>query len=157
MQENHSGMGGECPRIFCYGTLREGLAPPEIAHVANRLVLLEPGRLPGRLFDFGEFPGALVDPACPDTIIGDVFAIPDDSLLTELDRYEEYDPAIPDEGLFVRRQYVVTLQDGRELLCWVYAYNRDPGDAPLIPGGDYKRWLTEREKRPQPPNAGVPG
>lgn len=143
--------------IFCYGTLRAGLAPPEIAPVAARLVLVAQARLHGRLFDLGEFPGAIIDPSCAETIVGEVFAIPDGEILRELDRYEEYDPAAPEQGLFVRRQFSVELEDGRELLCWVYACRRDPGDVPQIPEGDYRRWLAERERRPGSQDAGSPG
>jgi gamma-glutamylcyclotransferase (GGCT)/AIG2-like uncharacterized protein YtfP len=55
--------------------------------------------------------------------------------LKSLDAYEGYDPDAPHDSLFARRRVAARLDDGRELQCWVYAYNRDPGDAPLVRRG----------------------
>src|SRR5579871_961031 len=75
-----------CRYLFAYGTLQPGLAPPEIAPLVARLEPLGPGSIPGLLYDLGEYPGAILDPASPRTIWGTVFKLPaDPTLLVQLD------------------------------------------------------------------------
>jgi gamma-glutamylcyclotransferase (GGCT)/AIG2-like uncharacterized protein YtfP len=40
--------------------------------------------------------------------------------------------------LFRRTRVNVTRADGREVISWMYAWNRDIGEARTIPGGDYR-------------------
>jgi gamma-glutamylcyclotransferase (GGCT)/AIG2-like uncharacterized protein YtfP len=127
--------------LFLYGTLLPELAPPAIAAAARRLARVGKASLPGRLHDLGAFPGAILDPAARTRIAGAVFALPGDpELLAALDAYEGFLPGDPARSLFVRVRAAARLEDGCELSCWVYEYNRDPGDAPLVPGGDYLAW-----------------
>jgi gamma-glutamylcyclotransferase (GGCT)/AIG2-like uncharacterized protein YtfP len=34
------------------------------------------------------------------------------------------------------------LDNGQQVQCWMYAYNRNPGTAPLISDGDYNKHLA---------------
>ena len=127
--------------LFVYGTLRPGHAPDEIASVVGTLRRVGRGHLRGKLYDLGDYPGAVLDPSSGTEIAGEVFALPDNpAALSQLDAYEGYDPGMPDGSLFVRKRRDVTLTDGRKLDCWVYIYNRDPGSAPLVSGGDYAKF-----------------
>jgi gamma-glutamylcyclotransferase (GGCT)/AIG2-like uncharacterized protein YtfP len=126
--------------LFVCGTLLPGRAPREIADVASRLRSIGAATVKGRLYDLGAYPGAILDASTPQEISGWVFALPlDPSVLEALDDYENYNPHDPESCLFVRTRASVKLDDGRELECWMYVYNRDPGDAPLVPGGDYAK------------------
>jgi gamma-glutamylcyclotransferase (GGCT)/AIG2-like uncharacterized protein YtfP len=87
----------------------------------------------------------VLDPAAATRVRGQVFELPEDrAVLPALDAYEGFDPADPAGSLYIREHRPVTLPGGRRLACWVYAYNRDPGDRPLIPDGDYRRWRAAR-------------
>ena len=124
--------------LFAYGTLLPGHAPSEIATSVNRLRSIGRGRIHGRLYDLGEFPGAIVDATADTAVSGEIFELPEDpAVLRSLDEYEGYDPADPEASLFVRKECVIELPDGRDLDCWVYVYNRDPGRAPLMRSGVY--------------------
>jgi gamma-glutamylcyclotransferase (GGCT)/AIG2-like uncharacterized protein YtfP len=132
--------------LFLYGTLLPDLAPAELRDVVARLRHLGPAHVPGVLYDLGDFPGALVDPASPDRVVGRVFRLPDDpGVLAALDAHEGFEPADPAGSLFLRVERTVTLPDGGRLACWVYAYNRDPGQAPRVPHGDYARWRARQK------------
>ena len=124
--------------LFAYGTLLPGHAPGEITASVDRLRSIGRGRIRGRLYDLGEYPGAILDAAADTAVSGVVLELPQDpAVLRSLDEYEGYDPADPDASLFVRKNCPIELFDGRELQCWVYVYNRDPGEAPLVSSGDY--------------------
>jgi gamma-glutamylcyclotransferase (GGCT)/AIG2-like uncharacterized protein YtfP len=131
--------------LFVYGTLLPGLIPEHLRETVEPLRRVGAGRLRGRLYDLGPFPAAIPDAAAPTLIVGQVLELPPDpAVLQQLDRYEAYVPDDREKSPFVRGRHVVTSADGRETACWVYAYNRDPGEAALIEHGDYVRWLAER-------------
>ena len=108
--------------LFIYGTLHPDRAPAEIAAVARRLTPLGPATIRARVYDLGEFPGAILDPDAP-PLAGQLFAVPDAETLAALDRYEDYRPADPDASLFVRVATAATLPDGSPQPCQVYVYN----------------------------------
>jgi gamma-glutamylcyclotransferase (GGCT)/AIG2-like uncharacterized protein YtfP len=72
--------------------------------------------------------------------VGQVFELPDDpGVLTRLDDYEGFDPSRPRGSLFVRKRCLVRLNNGQKLACWIYTYNRRPGAAPPVAGGNYSK------------------
>ncbi len=97
------------------------------------------GFVRGRLYDLGEYPGAVLTRSGP-FIRGLVFELPDEpGILERLDAYEEFDKSHPKASLFVRKRRVVSLRDGKKIECWIYAYNRPPGSATPLPDGDYSK------------------
>ncbi len=134
--------------LFVYGTLSPRHAPPEIAATVRRLRPLGPASIRGRLYDLGEYPGAVLNKNSRSVIRGQVFELPgDQSTLTSLDHYEEFDPAKPSSSLFVRRTWPVTMDDGTRLRCWVYVYNGDMKSAQPVRSGRYSRRRSTRRSR----------
>ena len=126
--------------LFLYGTLLPGEAPKEIAALVKRFRRLGPAHVRGRLYDLGEFPGAILDSSSRTTIHGELVALPSDGQILEaLDRYEEFDPAAPKKSLFVRKKARIQMANGSIREGWIYVYNRHPGKAKLVRGGDYLR------------------
>ena len=130
--------------LFAYGTLRPQQAPRGVRHLIKDLRPLGAGWTRGRLYDLGDYPGAIFDLSAETRIEGDVFALPDDAkeLLARLDAYEGFSPGDPSHSLFVRVRLPVMMAGGCEATCWAYRYNRDVGHAPLVAGGDYARRRT---------------
>lgn len=127
--------------IFLYGTLLPEYAPAEIADTVRQLSRVTRAFVRGRLYDLGEYPGAILDPASETLIKGEIFELPDDKeALARLDSYEGFDPDEPASSLFARDKTSVTLREGGELQCWIYIYNRDPGSASLVETGNYAKW-----------------
>ena len=111
--------------LFVYGTLTPDRAPGEIADAVNTLTPLGPGTIRGRLYDFGDYPGVILDDSSSELVKGQVFGLPPDpDVLARLDEYEEYRPGDPERSLFDRRRTQVTLPNGSRRLCWVYVYNQ---------------------------------
>ena len=112
--------------LFVYGTLLPGKEPPTVASVVKRLRPIGEAYVRGRLYDFGEYPGAIVDSRAATRIKGFLYEVPKDpTILRRLDRYEGFDPNDPSGSLFVRRRRQV-MRDGKKLRSWVYEYNRSP-------------------------------
>jgi gamma-glutamylcyclotransferase (GGCT)/AIG2-like uncharacterized protein YtfP len=129
--------------LFLYGTLLPGEAPKEIASIVKRFRRLGSAHVRGRLYDFGEFPGAVLDPSSRTIIHGELVVLPAGGrILQELDRYEEFDPSDPRRSLFVRKKAKVQMANGKSREGWIYVYNKPPGKAKLVRGGDYIRSKT---------------
>lgn len=111
--------------LFAYGTLREGLAPPEIAATVELFTYVGAGYSVGRLYDLGAYSGAVFDDTAELEISGQVFALPEDDgeVLSSLDDYEGFNPNDFSDSLFVRKEINVTLETGEQLPCWAYEYN----------------------------------
>jgi gamma-glutamylcyclotransferase (GGCT)/AIG2-like uncharacterized protein YtfP len=73
-------------------------------------------------------------------VYGELVALPsDEGLLEALDRYEEFDSSDPKRSLFIRKKAKVWMANGSSREGWIYVYNRHPGRAKLVRGGDYLR------------------
>ncbi len=132
--------------LFAYGTLAEESAPPGIAGIIKRLRYISEGSVLGRLYDLGEYPGAVLDKNSSNKIFGRIYELPNGlELLNRLDAYEEFDPKHPAKSLFVRRRASITRADKKKVQGWVYEYNRDVGSRPLIKSGRY--FLTAASTR----------
>jgi gamma-glutamylcyclotransferase (GGCT)/AIG2-like uncharacterized protein YtfP len=124
--------------LFLYGTLLPGDEAGESSGIVRKLKRVGSATVRGRLYDFGDYPGAVIDRSAKTSIKGELFELPnDDSTLKALDDYEEFNRTDRKNSLFVRIRTVAELHDGRRLNAWVYVYNRDPGSARLIASGDY--------------------
>ena len=110
--------------FFFYGTLIPEFAPAHLREVLAAFQLVGEGSVPGVLYDFGNYPGAVFEESAQSRVFGRVYrAACDDLLLAELDRYEGYDQLEPEAGEYVRRRQSATLADGDLVECWAYDYN----------------------------------
>lgn len=91
---------------------------------------LGPREIHGSLYDLGEFPGLVLGSG---VVVAELFKIRDSSVLSRLDKYEEYDPAKPEQSLFQRtilqlpkyRSPIANkLRGSPKIDCWVYVYNQ---------------------------------
>ena len=134
-------------RLFVCGTLRPSLValtPPELKEVISQWRKVGDGFAHGRLYNLGEYPGAVLDPDSEARIIGEVFQLPDDgATLAALDAYEGFDPDNFSASLFVRRKCEVTLEDNSRIECWIYVYNRPASPSKIIQSGDYLKMQAE--------------
>jgi gamma-glutamylcyclotransferase (GGCT)/AIG2-like uncharacterized protein YtfP len=123
--------------LFSYGTLQPGLAPAEIERVVRRFRLVGRAYIHGLLYDFGEYPGAVMG-GTEEKVWGLVMALPDDpDVLRRLDEYEEYDPSNIEGSQYIRRTCTAALDSGEAVESWVYFYNRDVSSATLISSGEF--------------------
>lgn len=134
--------------VFVYGTLRAG-EMNDINRAAARHGIALPqwigaAYVKGRLFDFGRYPGLVIDPD-GEPIRGDVFRI-DDALVPVLDEIEEVYPGV--EGLFRPHRVHVTVDiegaaHGVDCLMYPVAAHSVDG-LPRIEGGD---WVEHRIRK----------
>ena len=144
--------------LFAYGTLQPDHAAEEIAPVVAKFRPVGKGHVRGRLYDLGEYPGAILSSSSRSRISGTVFRLPDDpAVLRKLDDYEGFDPHDSVASLFVRRIHPVVMSQGRRLPCWVYVYNGKPEASRLVSGGSFRKRgvKSARSGRTRSPRATV--
>jgi gamma-glutamylcyclotransferase (GGCT)/AIG2-like uncharacterized protein YtfP len=124
-------------KLFVYGTLRRGftlhglLAKSGVRFAGN-------GRIRARLFDLGDYPGALPARKRTDFVEGELYKLSSPSKqLPILDEVEEFDPKRPRASLFRRRLVQVHLENGLRQTAWAYFFNRTAQKGKLLPHGDY--------------------
>lgn len=136
--------------VFVYGTLRAGEVN-DIGEAAARHDIAEPewlgtATVRGRLFDFGAYPGLVVDTVddrCVD-VKGDIYAI-DDALVAVLDEIEAVYPGV--EGLFLAREVSLDV-DGEPLACRFYPVAAKAVQGlPEIASGDWVVYRSERGRQ----------
>lgn len=124
--------------LFLYGTLLADGVPDEVVGALKTLRRIGLAYVFGKLYDLGEYPGAILAPSSKTLIHGEIFELPaTPAILKALDDYEEFDPTNKEDSLFIRTKVRARLIDGDQVDCWMYVYNDDPGTAPILADGVY--------------------
>jgi gamma-glutamylcyclotransferase (GGCT)/AIG2-like uncharacterized protein YtfP len=111
-----------------YGTLRRGSNNKFAQMLADRAQFEGTARVSGRLYDFGQYPGAVISHQSDHWIHGEVWRFDDAQLLPSLDDYEgsEYQRALTS----------AEMEAGRTIDCWIYWYVGPPTGR-LMASGDW--------------------
>jgi gamma-glutamylcyclotransferase (GGCT)/AIG2-like uncharacterized protein YtfP len=123
--------------LFVYGTLRNDARHSVARYLSHGARLVGTGYIQGRLYDLGEYPGAIPSTNARDKIYGQVFEILDETLLNALDDYEGCGPHDSAPFEFRRERIPVFSTNLNVRNAWVYFYNWPVGKNPLIRTGDY--------------------
>lgn len=128
--------------LFVYGTLQ--IKGNHFADFLNKNArFVSPGQLKGKLFDLGNYPGAVYVSDSDSYVKGAVFELENpDLVLKELDFYE----GIGSSGCEYVRKTVSIATENEILECWVYLYILDTRHKFKINDGDYLRYLKEMKK-----------
>ncbi|MFN0083882.1 MAG: acetylornithine/succinylornithine family transaminase [Blastocatellia bacterium] len=117
--------------LFVYGSLRPSLASGAAGVLIEHLTPVGTGTVPGRLYDLGDYTGAILDPKAGTLIPGELVRFSPD-VLPALDEYEGFREEAPEACLFVRRRCRVRQADGAVVESWIYVYNGDVTSARSI-------------------------
>ena len=129
-------------RLFVYGTLRNGRLATVVPEIAGSIRLQKKGYIKGRLFDTGEYPGAVPYPKGEKKVYGDIIEIDEakvDTVLQILDEYEEFYKNDIKNSLFTRNLVTVNINDTKTVKSWVYWYNREVKNLKEIKDGVYRK------------------
>lgn len=125
--------------LFVYGSLLDG--DNEFGqYLKHNAMFVNHAFFKGRLFDCGEYPGAIPDDKGYN-IQGSVHRLKDTTTgLAILDDYEGFGANQEQPNLFVRKFITVTY-DEQPIDCWVYLYNLPVEDLTEITSGDYIAYI----------------
>jgi len=132
-----SQMETDCQYLFVYGTLLDE-SNIYAAYLKENSRFYQKGRFKGKLFNIGNYPGAVVDNVLGTYVYGSIFLIDDSvGVLKELDDYEGFGDDFAQPNEFVR-ELVEVETEGIMLICWVYLYNHPVKGLPVIKSGRYR-------------------
>jgi gamma-glutamylcyclotransferase (GGCT)/AIG2-like uncharacterized protein YtfP len=123
--------------LFVYGTLRKGFRSHGwLSRLHARLIAT--GSVRGRLYDLGEYPGAVESERDADRVQGEVYWLPSAAqAIRILDKFEGFDPARPAFNLFERRKTTVVITAGGEKRAWIYWLGSSLSLGRRVPSGNY--------------------
>jgi len=132
-----------CNYLFVYGTLLD--ADNEFArYLNNNCTFYGNGKFKGRLYDIGEYPGAIADQNYHYYVYGNIFALNNSSkVLKYFDDYEGYDDEQDQPDLFIRRMMDIETVNGI-VNCWVYLYSLPVNRFKLIESGNYVSYKNKK-------------
>jgi gamma-glutamylcyclotransferase (GGCT)/AIG2-like uncharacterized protein YtfP len=132
--------------LFVYGTLLQ--SENTFGHyVQNHSKYLTKGRFEGRLFNIGEYPGAVQEPGSDSFVLGSIVLLkhPEEAL-NLMDAYEGFGAEQPQPNEFVRSEIEIDSEFGT-IRCWTYLYNHPVEQFYQIKNGDYLKFLAEKHKK----------
>jgi len=122
--------------VFVYGSLMRGLY---LHHLMESGTFVGEATARGVLVSLGHYPG-LVDGA--GEVRGELYRFDDlPAALDVLDDVEEYDPADPAAGPYVRVERTVIASGVAQVDAWLYVYQGPVKGARRIDGGDWRTAL----------------
>ena len=115
------------PFLFVYGTLLRTFESSMTRFLKENGKFVSEGRVAGRLYDLGTYPGLILDDRSKMMIKGEIIELRDpQQVLLILDQYEGFDPNHPGQGEY-RRALISVKAGSHHFECWSYLYNRDTG------------------------------
>jgi gamma-glutamylcyclotransferase (GGCT)/AIG2-like uncharacterized protein YtfP len=137
----------EVYQLFVYGSLRRGFRSPAYEYISRYFELMGDAKVKGNLYDLGSYPAA--KPANENKfIIGELYRIKNESefswAIGQLDDYEGVDVAFDEIQLYYRRVTEVYVAD-KITHAWIYWYNGDVSDKPVIESGDVLQYMDQKK------------
>jgi gamma-glutamylcyclotransferase (GGCT)/AIG2-like uncharacterized protein YtfP len=130
--------------LFVYGTLRKNYDLKLKDQVKDKLQYVGQAKIGAVLYDLGRYPGAVKSKG-EQEVVGDVFLLNDPArVLRILDKYEGIPEKAASTAEFVRKKGRVRLRSGRQVMAWIYWYNRDPKERKPIRYKDYLNYLKNK-------------
>jgi len=136
--------GGEY--LFVYGTLRKDVGNAMSQVLVRHTRFVGDATFQGKLFDLGNYPGAIPSDNAQDLVHGEAYALEpliQNQVLARLDEYEGCSVRSETLSEFRREHVMITLDNGRSVFSWIYLYNSTKTGTP-IPSGDYSRYLKAK-------------
>ena len=108
--------------LFVYGTLLDAGNKYGV-YLRDSSIFCSTGMLKGKLYDIGEYPGAVLSLTGNDFIYGIILQIDERSdVLALIDMYEGFGDDQPQPNEFIRVLTDAETENG-PVSCWIYLYN----------------------------------
>jgi gamma-glutamylcyclotransferase (GGCT)/AIG2-like uncharacterized protein YtfP len=128
-------MEEESVYLFVYGTLQDEQNEFAI-YLKQNCSFYGKGRFKGKLYDLGEYPGAILDEKGDNYVYGSILNVKNISeVLIRLDEYEGFGEE-DRPNLFIREIVSIETNNGK-VDCLVYLYNLSVDGFKIIDSGDY--------------------
>jgi gamma-glutamylcyclotransferase (GGCT)/AIG2-like uncharacterized protein YtfP len=132
-------------QLFVYGSLRSDSQHPAHAYISKHFVLLGQARIKGKVYDLGEYPGAVAT-AEQCYIIGELYVLKEGEdfqwVITKLDNYE----GVNEEPPLYQRETTQVFINNEATTAWMYWYNQPVDGKTWIISGDVMQYQQQNSK-----------
>jgi gamma-glutamylcyclotransferase (GGCT)/AIG2-like uncharacterized protein YtfP len=130
--------------LFVYGTLLAN-GNRYAAYLQLHCKLIGEGKFKGRLYDIGEYPGAVNDIENDQFVYGSIYLMDDAiKVLSVIDEYEGIGANDPEPHEYARRLTNIETENGI-VTCWVYIYKWPVEGKFQIMNGNYLQYLKQKQ------------
>ena len=134
--------------LFVYGSLRSGFHHPAYQYISDYFTLVGDAKVKGILYDMGAYPAA-IETGEDKFIIGELYKIKnEDEFGWAMGQLDDYEGLIVEEGetpLYQRAKTPVWIKDHLQE-AWIYWYNSDIQNRPVIESGDVLQYWKQKNK-----------
>lgn len=124
--------------LFVYGTLLKKITNEMSLFLAQNAEFYNKGYFFGRLYDLGEYPGAILSDNRGEKVFGNIFKLNDpQNVFSVLDDYEEVGEKYPFPNEYRREKVKVYSNCNEKMDAWIYLFNHSVENLTLISSGDY--------------------
>lgn len=138
------------PYLFVYSSLRRGFQENAYSYLTRYFNYVADAKVKGVLSDFGD--KAVATPTEEEKYItGELYKLNIDNssfVFGQLDDYEGLNPEEGERPMYRREIATVYADDGTQGDAWVYWYNGEVGDKPVIESGDVLEFIKSKMKYP---------
>jgi gamma-glutamylcyclotransferase (GGCT)/AIG2-like uncharacterized protein YtfP len=129
--------------LFVYGTLLIS-GNQYAAYLQKHCKRMGEGKIKGKLYDIGEYPGAIINTNDRQYIHGSIYLMDDaTSVLQIIDEYEGLGPGEPQPHEYVRS--IVDIETANGIVaCWMYLYNWPINKFPKVSDGRYLEYINHK-------------
>ncbi len=131
--------------LFIYGSLRQDFNNPAFSYISQYFNFVGNAYVQGKLVDMGEFPAGVFSIE-GHKIIGELYQIKQpeqyDWAFAQLDDFEGVLVEANETPDFIRQQTTVFLPNNETVQSWIYWYNGNTNNNPIIESGnifDFKK------------------
>lgn len=116
--------------------------------MSENFTLIDKGRVKGKLYDLGNYPAAV--PTAEELFItGELYMLKEnrdfDWTISQIDDYEGLHVEAGETPLYKRNLTTVYLKNST-LTAWIYWYNKDVQNQPVISSGDVLEYLQLKKR-----------
>lgn len=138
-------------QLFVYGSLRSGFKSQAYEYISRYFELIGEGMVRGKLYDMGTYPaGVPTEENC--FIKGELYRIRQENefgwAIGQLDDYEGVSVAF-DEVQLYRRVIADVLINNKVTQAWIYWYNGDVSNKPVVESGDILQYIQDKKSKSQ--------
>ena len=132
--------------VFAYGSLRKGFNSSAYEYISRYFNFYGNATVKGKLFDLGEYPAAI--PVQEDAFIkGELYFVKNENefswAIAQIDDYEGVLVEPPEQPMY-RREIADTFINDTIVPAWIYWYNGNVSDKPVINSGDILDYLKKK-------------
>ncbi len=134
--------------IFVYGSLRSGFKHPAYEYISKYFTLVGEAKVKGKLYDMGSYPAA-VPTEEESYILGELYALKNENECSwAMEQLDDYEGVNPEEGeVAMYKRSTATVYCGTNITtAWIYWFNGEVTDQPLIASGDVLRFIQQKSK-----------